>query len=127
MVLNLLLIPRIGIMGAAWSTVVGYMVLAVGAAIYAARGYPLSLDLARLGILAAAGIGVGWLTRALLPSEPGIEVVATHAVAIAAFAALAWLLLRAPVARLRTLVAATGPPPTPRRSSGRIPASTEVE
>jgi hypothetical protein len=31
-------------------------------------------------------------------------------VAIVAFAALAWLLLRAPVARLRTLVAATSPP-----------------
>jgi O-antigen/teichoic acid export membrane protein len=110
-VLNLLLIPRVGIMGAAWSTVVGYTILAVGAAIYATRGYPLRLDLARLGVLAAAGIGVGWLTRALLPSQPSIEVVATHVVAIVAFAALAWLLLRAPVARLRTLVAATSPPP----------------
>jgi hypothetical protein len=44
-------------------------------------------------------------------SQPGIEVVATHVVAIVAFATLAWLLLRAPVARLRTLVAANSPPP----------------
>jgi hypothetical protein len=35
---------------------------------------------------------------------------ATHVVAIVASAALAWLLLRAPGARLRTLVAATSPP-----------------
>jgi O-antigen/teichoic acid export membrane protein len=109
--LNLFLIPRIGIMGAAWSTVVGYTILAVGTAIYAARGYPLRLDLARLGILAAAGIGVGWLTRTLLPAEPGIGILAAHVVAIGAFAVLAWLLLRAPVSRLRKLVAATSPPP----------------
>lgn len=102
--LNLLLIPRIGIMGAAWSTLLGYSVLAVGTAVYARRGFPLMLDLRRLGLMAAAGAALVVALRLVLPAAPDPGSFALHVVAVAAFAGIVVLLLRAPVGRLRLLV-----------------------
>ncbi len=104
--LNLVLIPRIGVMGAAWSTLVGYSVLAVGTAIYARQRFPLSLDLARLGVLAATGTLLVAAARLAFPGAPGLGVFGVHVVAVLAFAVVAALLLREPVARLRRLIAA---------------------
>ncbi len=50
---NLVLIPRIGIMGAAWATLLAYAALAAMTAIVAERRHPVHFDLARLGLVAA--------------------------------------------------------------------------
>jgi O-antigen/teichoic acid export membrane protein len=54
-VLNLLLVPRFGIMGAAWSSVAAYGVLAVSGFAFSQAVYPVRYEWARLGRIAAAG------------------------------------------------------------------------
>ncbi len=116
-ILNLILIPRVGVMGAAWSTLVGYLILAVGTALYARRGYPLRVDLARLLVLAGMGAALVVLARVALPATPTLGAFGLHALAVLAFAGVTALVLRAPVRRLRVLVrrASAGP-------SGAAPA-----
>ena len=82
-ILNLVLIPRVGVMGAAWSTLVGYLVLAVGTALYARRGYPLRVDLARIVVLAAVGAALVVAARVALPVTPSLGAFGLHALAIA--------------------------------------------
>ena len=52
---NLVLVPVIGILGAAWATVAGYGAMALLTYGYARRVYPITLDAARLPVLGAAG------------------------------------------------------------------------
>jgi len=103
-VLNIVLIPRIGIMGAAWATLTGYSVLAVGTALYARRGYPLRIDLPRLAVLAVAGTALVVAARVGLPLAPSPGAAALHAGGVLVFAALTAVVLRGPVRRLRVLV-----------------------
>ncbi len=116
-ILNLVLIPRVGVMGAAWSTLVGYLVLAVGTALYARRGYPLRVDLARIAALAAVGAALVVAARVALPVTPSLGAFGLHVVAILAFAGLTGLVLRRPVQRLRVLV---------RRASAAAPGSAHA-
>jgi O-antigen/teichoic acid export membrane protein len=59
-VLDLLLIPRFGMMGAAWATVAGYFVMAALGGLISHRLYPIPLEVGRLGRIAlAAGVTYG--------------------------------------------------------------------
>lgn len=53
---NALLIPRFGIMGAAWSQTVAYGMLAVVTISFSQRAYPISYEWGRLARIAAAGV-----------------------------------------------------------------------
>jgi O-antigen/teichoic acid export membrane protein len=103
---NLILIPRLGIMGAAWSTLVGYSLLAGVTWLYARRGYPLDLDLPRLAVL-AGGVAVAIMGgRLAVPAD--LSVVAgglAHLGVALGFAVGVVLLLLAPARRLRRLLA----------------------
>ncbi len=63
LLLNVLLIPRMGILGAAVSTFVSYLVLAVLTYFIGQRSYPVPVDWARLGKLVVAGgaVAIGLL------------------------------------------------------------------
>jgi O-antigen/teichoic acid export membrane protein len=106
---NLLLIPRFGILGAAVATLIGYGVLTVATTIYARRGYPLQLDAPRLALLFLGAVAAMGLARLLI--FPALGLAANGLVHIGvglAFAVGALVVVRAPVARLRHLMAATG-------------------
>lgn len=62
---NLLLIPRFGVMGAAWANTFAYAVLAIVSMTFSQRVYPLTYDWRRLGVVAAAGLGA-WAAAAFL-------------------------------------------------------------
>jgi O-antigen/teichoic acid export membrane protein len=108
--LNVLLIPRIGIMGAAWATLAGYAMLATLSIWYARRVFPLQLDAPRLAVIFLA-------TGALLLLGPvateSLDATAAggivHAGIAAGFAVAASFVGREPLARLRALVAAGSP------------------
>ena len=54
---NFALIPRFGMMGAAWATVAGYLVMAALGGIVSQRLYPIPLEAGRLGLIVlAAGV-----------------------------------------------------------------------
>jgi len=59
--LNLLLIPRIGILGAAIATFIGYWILTIITYIVGQRSYAIPLDWVRLGKLAIAGGAMAFL------------------------------------------------------------------
>jgi O-antigen/teichoic acid export membrane protein len=104
--LNVLLIPRLGVVGAGWSTIAGYGLLAVGTVWYARRGYPVRFDAVRLlgqllvvgaAVVAAQAITISGLIRS------GI----VHlAIGLVASGLIAVIVLR-PWSRARALVAAT--------------------
>ena len=58
LVLNLLFVPRWGMLGAAWSTAAAFLVLAVLTGWLGQRVYPVPYEYARLAKLAVAGVGV---------------------------------------------------------------------
>jgi O-antigen/teichoic acid export membrane protein len=103
---NALLIPRLGIMGAAWATMVGYSVLAAATWWYGARTYPIRLDLARLALIAAVALSAILLSRLVTPQQAGLWLSAGAHLAIAGgVAVILYVLLRSPLHRLRDLVA----------------------
>ncbi len=53
--LNFTLIPRLGMMGAAWATVGGYVVMAALGYRFANRHYPIPFEWTRIGVIALAG------------------------------------------------------------------------
>ncbi|MFQ5789632.1 MAG: polysaccharide biosynthesis C-terminal domain-containing protein, partial [Acidobacteriota bacterium] len=53
--LNFLLIPRLGMMGAAWSTVAGYGLMAGLGITFSQRHYPIPFEWRRIGLLGLAG------------------------------------------------------------------------
>lgn len=67
---NLVLIPRYGVMGAAWANTLAYAVLAVVSMAFSQRVYPLRYDWRRLSLVAAAGLG-SWSVAAL--GVPGLR------------------------------------------------------
>jgi O-antigen/teichoic acid export membrane protein len=112
--LNLLLIPRIGVIGAGWSTIAGYSVLATGTLWYARRGYDLRLDAVRLGALLAVAAGAILAARVLTP-EGLVRAGLVHlAIAMVVAGLIAVIVLR-PWRRARSMVtsAALGAPVTP--------------
>ena len=97
---NLLLIPRIGIMGAAWSTLLAYAALATMTAIAAERRYPVRIDVVRLGAMTGIAVAATLLSRiegagGVLPS------IVWHLALVAAATMLLVLVVRGPIRRLR--------------------------
>jgi O-antigen/teichoic acid export membrane protein len=123
-VLNVLLIPRIGIIGAAWSSVAGYGILAIATYLYARRGYPLQLDLARISTLTLVGIALVIGGRWLSPNQPSLPSIALQLGEAVAYAALVAVVIRRPIAKLRRLLAER-PATLPADASGRIPEPQE--
>ncbi len=81
--MNLLLIPRLGIIGAAWSTLAAYALFALMTGIYARARYPLELDLPRLVVLGSVALGTVAVGSAVtLPVQPVIQGVLHLAIGI---------------------------------------------
>ena len=102
--LNIVLIPRVGILGAAWATFGGYAFFALATWRYASSVYPVRLDLPRLGLLSAGSVVA--LVAAALTDFTGVPLEEAGlrlgvAVAYAAFAV--WVA----IAPARSLVSAS--------------------
>jgi O-antigen/teichoic acid export membrane protein len=68
--LNLILVPRFGMIGAAWSNAAAYGVLAISGFAFSQAFYPMQYEWARLGRVAAAGVLATLAGSAIL--RPGI-------------------------------------------------------
>lgn len=102
---NALLIPRLGVMGAAWATVVGYAVLAGATWWYARRSYELRLDLWRLSAIGLLAVGAAGLARVVTPQASGLLASGlAHLGLLALFAVLLAPLLRGPLNQVRQLL-----------------------
>ncbi len=66
---NLLLVPHLGIVGAACSNAIAYGVLAGSAFWFAQRVYPMKYDLRRLAMTVVAGLGAYGLAVVALPAD----------------------------------------------------------
>lgn len=77
--LNLLLIPRYGMMGAAWSTVAGYGLMTGLGIVFAQRHYPIAFEWRRMGLAA----GAAFLSYAISLTAPE-ELLAALSVKLAA-------------------------------------------
>lgn len=106
---NVILIPRIGIMGAAWATLAAYGALAAMTALVAERRHPVGLDLARLAAVVLVSMTAILVSRIEMGSTT-LPAVAWHlGVATGAVLLLA-LVVRRPLRRLRAAMAmAPGP------------------
>jgi O-antigen/teichoic acid export membrane protein len=106
LVVNLLLIPRMGITGAAWATLAGYLVLAGVTWWFGTRSYPIAIDVPRLAALAAAAVGAVLAARMIRPEVVGVWMSGpAHIVITAGFGILLLPLLAAPLRRFRQLLA----------------------
>jgi O-antigen/teichoic acid export membrane protein len=85
--LNLVLIPRLGMMGAAWTTVASYAVMAALGFGLSRRLYPIAYEWGRLGrVVAAAGVAYA---LSLLAPQALLPAVAVKLLALACFPLLA--------------------------------------
>lgn len=89
---NLLLVPRHGIMGAAWATVISYAVMAGFGAWASHRSYPVPFAWRRLVLLLGSGVAVTLVSR-LAPTAL-VAAIPVKLVLLAAYAALLLLALR---------------------------------
>ena len=101
--LNFVLIPRFGIMGAAWSTLIAYGAWAIATTWFALRLYPIRLDLIRSLVLATAALAAVWLAAQVsLPDAPLAQGLAHLAIG-AVYAAFAVLVAVRPLGAIRSL------------------------
>ena len=108
---NLLLIPRIGLLGAAWSTLIGYGVLTALTWWYARRSFPVSLDLPRLLLIVAAGVTAVAVAQLITPPRSGLTLSGSlHLAVAAAYALLMLPVVWRPAGRLRHLLQLPLPP-----------------
>ena len=101
---NVLLIPRIGIMGAALATLVAYAGLAAMTAIVAERHHPMRIDVIRLGAFAAVTIAATLVSRAVAVGD-GWPTLAWHLLVSGASVAMVTIVVREPLRRLRAALA----------------------
>ncbi len=113
--LNVLLIPRLGIVGAGWSTIAGYGALTIGTLWWAGRGYRLTFDGLRLGAILLVDALAIVAAQAITPSGLVRAGLAHFLIGATAAALIAAIVLR-PWSRARSLVAATGPLAAPSLS-----------
>jgi O-antigen/teichoic acid export membrane protein len=97
---NVILIPRIGIQGAAWATFVAYGFFALATWRYAASVYTVRLDLVRLGALAVAALAALVLAGLTTQSPTDVAAIGVRLTAAAAFAVLALAISIAPARAL---------------------------
>ena len=67
---NLVLVPRFGIIGAAWANTLAYAVLAASAMRFSQRVYPMQYEWRRLALAAGAGVATLAVARAIPVSQP---------------------------------------------------------
>ena len=89
--LNLVLIPRFGIIGAAWANAAAYALQAAVALRFSQRFYPIRYEGARLARVAVAGTIAVVAGNALPEMTPWAGVVARGSVVVALFGATLWL------------------------------------
>ena len=101
-VLNVALIPVLGIIGAAWATLASYSFFAAATYLFARRIYPMRIDWPRLALMGAlAGVAV-LVSRAVAPGS-SIATGAVHLVLALAFALVVAVVAWRPLQRLRTV------------------------
>jgi O-antigen/teichoic acid export membrane protein len=71
--LNIVMIPRMGMMGAAWATVGGYAVMAALGYQFAHRHYPIPFEWKRIGVVVLAG-GLSFAVSLLAPEPSAVSV-----------------------------------------------------
>lgn len=91
--LNLFLIPRLGAAGAAWSTLIGYVVLTSGYMYYTQRLHPLEIQWSRLGGLSALGLFIGAVAVVMVRASLDGQVIALKVALAAICLLLGWKLL----------------------------------
>jgi O-antigen/teichoic acid export membrane protein len=101
--LNIVLIPRIGIHGAAVATVASYWVYAAGAYILARTRYPIDLDWPRLVILAVIAVS-GTAFGATFTSESFLPGLGIRALAVLAATAATLVVVLPVLPRLQSLL-----------------------
>ena len=118
---NILLIPRFGFIGAAWSNVVSYAVLAATAWFFSRRFYPISYEWPRIARAVVAGVIAYLIPAALVPrTHPLVGVILRGSLVTVAFPAalaLSGFFRAGELARLRALASRLRPRPTPPPSS----------
>lgn len=102
--LNVLLIPSVGVMGAAWATLAAYSALAALTWLVARGSYPVSVDLARLATATAVAVTAVLVARAITIPDPSLDTIWHVVCALVAAGGLA-VVIRGPVGRLRALLA----------------------
>lgn len=93
--LDLVLIPTFGMMGAAWATVAGYLVMAALGGFISHRLYPIPLEAGRLGRIVLAAVtayGLSWLAPADLVAAVAVKMalLGAFALALVASGVLRW-------------------------------------
>ncbi len=68
-ILNTLLVPRFGMMGAAWATVAAYATMAMTLFFFAQRAYPIVFDWRRVLTMVAAALGLFILWETVAPLQ----------------------------------------------------------
>jgi len=106
--LNVVLIPRIGILGAAWSTIAGYLTMLVLSFWYAGRSYPVTLDWGRMAALFAVA-AAALLSAHALELQGLIAAGLLHLAIGVGFSLFVLALLRGPWKAARQLVRAGEP------------------
>ncbi len=87
--LNLLLIPRMGVLGAAWSTLAAYGVMVVFLYLHTRRFYPVAYEYARLAKVAVAG-GIVFLVVSGNVSDASPSGVVTRCILLLAYPFVLW-------------------------------------
>ncbi|MGI8999797.1 MAG: lipopolysaccharide biosynthesis protein [Candidatus Limnocylindria bacterium] len=101
---NLILIPRIGIMGPAWATLAAYAALATMIAVAATRRHPVRIDVGRLAMVAAVAVATTFASRVTAIGDV-LPAFSWHFVLVVVTVATVMLILRAPLDRLRAAMA----------------------
>jgi O-antigen/teichoic acid export membrane protein len=89
--LNYVLIGRFGMVGAAWATLLGFLIIAVGSYWFSQKALPLNLGMPRVlsGVLLAIGLYmIGWMEAA----HSILFVIALKVCLVLSFPALVWKL-----------------------------------
>jgi O-antigen/teichoic acid export membrane protein len=99
--INIGLIPVLGIMGAAWSTLVAFAFFAGATWFYAQRFYPVHIDVARIGALAIAAVAAVFIARFVsVPDSLGVQAL-VHLLIAAAYLPIVAALVVRPLLDLR--------------------------
>ena len=86
---NLLLIPRLGVLGAAWSTLAAYGVMVLFLYLYTRRFYPVAYEYARLAKVAVAG-GIVFLVVSGFVPDASPSGIATRCILLLAYPLILW-------------------------------------
>jgi O-antigen/teichoic acid export membrane protein len=89
--LNVLLVPRYGMIGAAWASVAAYALQAAIAFRLSQRFYPMTYEYGRVARVAAAALAAYAAARVIPPVDPAAGVLLRGAAVVGVFGGLLWL------------------------------------